>query len=112
MSYQVLFQEIRKVIDCYSLGTLLDGFDPSLVNILLTNHWAKIQLCTDYNTSIAMANHAISAHVRMNIHIKSFITDEKDRRKLYDLFQKWRHQLIAEIEAQRLLSEDKGERCV
>lgn len=112
MSYQLLFDEILLVANSYSLGTMMNGLDASLVNILLTNHWAKIELCSDYNTSIAMVNHAISAHVRMNLHIDTFITEEKDRRKLYDLFQEWRKRLLADIEAQRLLEEVATERCI
>lgn len=112
MSYQLLFDEMLKVINNYSLGTLLIGFDASLVNILLNNHLAKIELCTDYSTSIAMATHAISAHVGMHLQIDAFITEEKDRKQLYDLFQEWRHRLLADIEAQQLLAQSEGERCI
>lgn len=111
MSYESLFKEIRQVADSYSLGKLLTGLDASLVNILLTNHWAKIEACKDYETSVAMVNHAISTHVRIRMHIDSIITDEKDRRKLYNLFQAWRQQLSNENEAQRL-SVGQDERCL
>lgn len=112
MSYQSLFNQIVAIVDSYSFGTMLNGLDPSLVNILLTNHIAKIELCTDYSTSIAMINHAISAHVGMSLHIDTFITEDKDRRKLYDLFQEWRQHLIADVNAQRLLPKNEKERCI
>ncbi len=112
MSYQSLFNQIVAVVDNYSLGTMLSGFDASLVNILLTNHMAKIELCTDYNKSIAMVNHAISAHVGMSLQIDAFITEEIDRRKLYGLFQEWRHQLLADAEEQRLHTKGERERCL
>lgn len=112
MSYQLLFNEILMVVNNYSLGALLNGLDASLVNILLANHWAKIELCTDYETSMTMANHAVSAHVGLSLHIDTFITEEKDRRKLYDLFQKWRQRMHADTQAQKLQSESEGERCI
>lgn len=112
MSYQSLFDEILVVVESYSLSTLLNGLDASLVNILLTRHMAKIELCLDYSTSIQMVNHALSAHVGINIQVDTFITDEKDRRKLYDLFQEWRQRLLAEIGGQKLYSQIEEESCI
>lgn len=95
-SYQSLYDQVVAVATTYSLSSLLNGFDASLINILLKNHLDKIQLCSSYDVTMQLINHTLSAHMKVPIKIDAFITVERDRQTLYDIFKEWRIKLLQE----------------
>jgi len=96
-NYQSLLDEITKVASNYSLGTFLNGFNPSLVNLLLNNHLDKLKAASSYEATIKLINDTISSQFGMAMVISDFITSEADRKKLYELCAAWRLQFLAEI---------------
>jgi len=98
-SYESLLTEIRQIVSTYSLATLLNGFTPDLINILMRGHMEKVKLADTYESTESLINAAITHQVGCGMVLSSFITTEADRHRLYTIFSNWRTQLLAEVDA-------------
>ncbi len=96
-TYQSMLDEIIQIASKYSLGAMLSGFNPDLVNLLLHNHLDKIKVASSYEETQKLINAAISSHLGVSMDISHFITAQTDREKLYELFAAWRLRLLAEV---------------
>lgn len=96
--YQPLLDQITKIASNYSFGTMLNGFNPELINILLRNHLEKLKAASSYTATHKLINDAISSQFGMAMDLTNFITTATDRDQLYKLFAAWRLQLLAEVQ--------------
>ena len=95
-SYHALLTEITKIASSYSLATMLNGFTPELINILLHNHLEKIKQAVTYETTLTLLNDAISSQMGISMRISNFITLVDDRERLYQLFALGRVRLLTD----------------
>ena len=93
-SYESLFVQVKEITSKYPFGIFLDGFDPDLINLLLRSHLDKLKKASSYETTQKLIYDAVSMHV------DDYISDEPDRKSLYELLAKWRLQVLAEVEAE------------
>ncbi len=96
--YQSIVDEFTKIASHYSLGSMLDGFSPDLINLLLHNNIDKPKGAYSHEETQKLINASLSFQLGMAVDISSFITTEVDRKKLYELFAAWRLRLLAEIQ--------------
>jgi len=95
-SYQALLAEITTIASSYSLATMLNGFTPELINLLLHNHIEKIKQADTYDTTLILLNDALSSQMGFRMQISDFITHDDDRKRLYELFALWRLRLLVD----------------
>jgi hypothetical protein len=96
-SYQSLFEEITKIASNYSLGTMISGFSPDLLNQLLRNNMDKVEASSSYEEAIKVLNEVAVSQIGFRVDVSNFIHSEDDRRKLYELFAQWRTQLLNDV---------------
>jgi hypothetical protein len=89
-----MFMEIQALAEKYSMLELMDGFNADLVNILLQNHIESIKRAVDYDTTLDLLSTAIASHIGISVDIEHFISCQKDRSKLYEIFTAWKSQLL------------------
>ena len=98
-SYKPLLDEISKISSAYTFGTMLKGFTPDLINLLMRKHSEKLKNASSYQATETFIDDAISSQFGISMGINDFITSDTDRQKLYELFASWRVLLLAEMEA-------------
>jgi hypothetical protein len=103
MSFQELFNHTRTVMTQYGLDYLMDGYDPELVNILLSNNFEKVRETITYDEVLNLINEGLSTHLSKWISlggmmkVENFIKQD-DCKQLYSIYTCWRGKLIDEDE--------------
>ncbi len=99
-TYETLLLETKLIVSKYSLDTMLKGFTPSLLNILLQNHIEKLKDASDYEKTVLLINNALKSQFGASVSLDDFITLDSDRYKLYSLLSQWRFKLLADLQIQ------------
>lgn len=94
-NYQILLSEMTLIANKYSLGQMLVGFTPDLINLLMHNNIDKIKMADSYDTAVALINASLSDQLGAGMDVSKFITADSDRVLLYSMFAKWRTLLLS-----------------
>lgn len=98
-SYVKIFDEILVIAKSYYVAGFLVGFTPELLNLLFKNHIVSIRAAATYEQAITLANDALNKHLALgaSIKVESFVTDDRDKVKLYSLYSQWRELLLEDV---------------
>jgi len=99
--YAPLLSAARVVAKKYGYDELMEGYDVSLVNILMCNHIQKVRDATSYEKALQLIEQTVAMLLGAKISVSEFISDENDRIELYRIFAQWRSILLGEVQPQQ-----------
>jgi hypothetical protein len=91
-SYVELMADLASLASKYGLGAFVSGFQPEHINFVMGKYSHKIKDADSYDKCIELLNDTLRKTGLLTV--ESFITNEEDRKKLYELYKTWRNKLL------------------